>query len=182
MIKKIALLLCVAVLLPIGAMAQTLKVGHTNSQEIIALMPEIETMEKQMKEEGDKWENELLKMREEYFAKIKQFQDAQATLTESIKQARQAELADMEQRISTLNQTAQNDLARKQQELAAPILDKVRKAINDVAAENGYTYIFDIAAQSIIYTSPSSNDITALVKKKLNLKDKPAAAAAPAAR
>lgn len=181
MIKKIALMLCVAVLLPLGAMAQTLKVGHINSQEIISLMPEIEAMEKTMKEAGDQWESELLKMREEYFAKIKQFQDTQATLSESIKQARQAELADMEQRISTLNQTAQNDLAKKNQDLAAPILEKVRKAISDVAAENGYTYIFDIAAQSIIYTSPSSNDISALVKKKLNLKDRPAAAA-PAAK
>ena len=178
MIKKIAFMLCVAVLLPLGAMAQTLKVGHVNSQEIISLMPEIEVMEKSMKEAGDQWESELLKMREEYFAKIKQFQDTQATLSESIKQARQAELADMEQRISTLNQTAQNDLAKKNQDLAAPILEKVRKAINDVASENGYTYIFDIAAQSIIYTSPSSNDISALVKKKLNLKDKPAAPAA----
>ncbi len=178
MIKKIALMLCVAVLLPLGAMAQTLKVGHVNSQEIISLMPEIEVMEKSMGEAGDQWESELLKMREEYFAKIKQFQDTQATLSESIKQARQAELADMEQRISTLNQTAQNDLAKKNQDLAAPILEKVRKAINDVASENGYTYIFDIAAQSIIYTSPSSNDISALVKKKLNLKDKPAAPAA----
>lgn len=181
MIKKIALLTCLAVLLPIGAMAQTPKLGHINSQEIIVLMPEIEAMEKQMKEAGDQWESELLKMREEYYAKIKQFQDTQATLSESIKQARQAELADMEQRIATLNQTAQNDLAKKNQDLAAPILEKVRKAINDVASENGYTYIFDMAAQSIIYTSPSSNDITALVKKKLNLKDKPATAA-PAAK
>ena len=73
MIKKIALMLCVAVLLPLGAMAQTLKVGHVNSQEIISLMPEIEVMEKSMKEAGDQWESELLKMREEYFAKIKQF-------------------------------------------------------------------------------------------------------------
>lgn len=178
MIKKIALMLCVAVLLPVGAMAQTLKIGHINSQEIIALMPEIEGMEKQMKEASDQWENELLKMREEYFAKIKQFQDTQATLSESIKQARQAELADMEQRISTLNQTAQNDLAKKNQELAAPILEKVRKAIEDVAAENSFTYIFDTAAQSILYTSPQSNDITALVKKKLNLKDKPVSSTA----
>jgi outer membrane protein len=173
MTKRIAFIVILAILLPLGAMAQALKIGHINSQEVIVLMPEIETLEKQMKEAGDQWENELLKMREEYFAKIKQLQDTQATLSESIKQARQAELADMEQRISTLNQTAQNDLAKKQQDLAAPILEKVRKAISDVAAENNFTYILDMASQSVIYTSPSSNDITVLVKKKLNLKDKP---------
>ncbi len=175
MTKRIAFIVILAILLPLGAMAQALKIGHINSQEVIVLMPEIETLEKQMKEAGDQWENELLKMREEYFAKIKQLQDTQATLSESIKQARQAELADMEQRISTLNQTAQNDLAKKQQDLAAPILEKVRKAISDVATENNFTYILDMASQSVIYTSPSSNDITVLVKKKLNLKDKPMA-------
>jgi len=46
----------------------------------------------------------------------------------------------------------------------------VRKAITDVAVENNYTYIFDLSAQSIIYQSPKSNDITALVKKKLAIK------------
>ena len=183
MIKKIALFMIA--LLPLGAMAQSLKIGHVNSQEIIALMPEVETMNTQMKEAQDAWEKELLKSREEYYAKIKAFQDAQATMTESIKQARQAELADMEQRIGNLNQAAQDDLAKKNQEFAAPILEKVKKAINDVAAENNFTYIFDITTQTIVYMGPTANDITPLVKKKLNLKDKPAAApaatAAPAA-
>ena len=100
MIRKIALFLIA--LLPLGAMAQNLKIGHVNSQEIIALMPDVETMNTKMKEAQEAWENELLKMREEYYAKIKAFQDSQATLTESIKQARQSELADMEQRLGNL--------------------------------------------------------------------------------
>ena len=178
MIRKIALFMIA--LLPLGAMAQTLKIGHVNSQEIISLMPEVETMNTKMKEAQDAWENELLKMREEYYAKIKTFQDSQATLAESIKQARQSELADMEQRIGNLNQAATDDLQKKNQELAAPILEKVRKAMSDVAAENNFTYVFDTTTQTIVYMSPSSNDITPLVKKKLNLKDKPASATSPA--
>ena len=183
MIKKIALFMIA--LLPLGAMAQSLKIGHVNSQEIIALMPEVETMNTQMKEAQDAWEKELLKSREEYYAKIKAFQDAQATMTESIKQARQSELADMEQRIIHLTQAATDDLQKKNQELAAPILDKVKKAMNDVAAENNFTYVFDTTTQTIVYMGPSANDITPLVKKKLNLKEKPAVtspSALPAAK
>lgn len=182
MIRKIALFMIA--LLPLGAMAQNLKIGHVNSQELISLMPEVETMNTEMKKAQDAWENELLKMREEYYAKIKAFQDTQATLTESIKQARQSELADMEQRIGNLNQAATDDLQKKNQELAAPILEKVRKAMNEVAAENNFTYVFDTTTQTIVYMGPSANDITPLVKKKLNLKDKPAvspATPAPAA-
>lgn len=106
-------------------------------------------------------------------------------MTESIKQARQSELADMEQRISNLNQAATDDLQKKNQELAAPILDKVKKAMNDVAAENNFTYVFDTTTQTIVYMGPSANDITPLVKKKLNLKEKPAVtspSALPAAK
>jgi outer membrane protein len=168
MFKKIAfLILCI---FPISLMGQEVKLGHINSQEILSLMPERTEIEKTLSDLQTQWENELVKMREEYYAKIKEFQDKQATMPESIKQARQNEIVEIEQRINTFNQTASSDLQKKQQELFAPVIDKVKKAINEVGAENNYTYIFDLSTQSIVYQSPKSNDVTALVKKKLGLK------------
>lgn len=172
MIKKIALLLLAV--LPMGLMAQNQKIGHVNSQEIISLMPEVETIQKQLNDASKEWEEVLAKMQEELTTQIKDFQDKEATMSESIKQARMAELQDREQRIANTRQQAQLDLMKKQEELTAPMIEKVRKAINDVAAENNYAYILDMASQSIVYTGATANDITPLVKKKLNLKDKPA--------
>nr|HQG68483.1 OmpH family outer membrane protein [Paludibacteraceae bacterium] len=118
MFKKIAfLLLCV---FPISLMGQEVKLGHINSQEILSLMPERTEIEKTLNDLQTQWENELVKMREEYYAKIKEFQDKQATMPESIKQARQSEIVEIEQRINTFNQTASSDLQKKQQELFAP--------------------------------------------------------------
>jgi len=168
MFKKIALVLLCA--LPFSLMAQEVKLGHVNSQEILSAMPERVTIEKTIKDLQDQWEKEMTKMREEYYAKIKEFQDKQATMPESIKQARQSEIAELEQRISTFQQTASTDLGKKQQELFTPVIDKVKKAINEVEAENGYLYLFDLSTQGIIYQSPKSNDVTPLVKKKLGLK------------
>jgi len=168
MLKKIALLVLCA--LPISLMAQDGKLGHINSQEILSLMPERVTIEKTISDLQSQWEKELVKMREEYYAKIKEFQDKQATMPESIKTARQSEIGEIEQRITTFNQTASADLQKKQQELFTPVVEKVKKAINEVGAENNYLYIFDLSTQSIIYQSPKSNDISALVKKKLALK------------
>ncbi len=168
MLKKIALVLLLA--LPICLMAQDVKLGHINSQEILSAMPERATIEKTINDLQTQWENELVKLREEYYAKIKEFQDKQATMPESIKNARQSEIAELEQRITTFNQTASADIQKKQQELFTPVIEKVKKAINDVGAENNYLYIFDLGTQSIIYQSPKSNDVTPLVKKKLGLK------------
>jgi len=168
MFKKIALVLICA--LPLSLMAQDVKLGHINSQEVLTLMPERAVIEKTLAALQTQWEGELVKMREEYYAKIKEFQDKQATMPASIKEARQSEIAEIEQRITTFNQTASTDLQKKQQELFTPVIDKVKKAINEVGAENNYTYIFDLSTQGIIYQSPKSNDIAPLVKKKLGLK------------
>ncbi|MFV0470861.1 MAG: OmpH family outer membrane protein [Paludibacteraceae bacterium] len=168
MIKKIALLF--VALLSLGIVkAQEVKLGHVNSQEILSIMPERTEVEKKLDELQSQVEDEILKMREEYNAKVKEFVDKQATMPETIKQARQAEIAEIEQRISTFNQTAQADLQKKYQELTAPMIEKVKKAIDGVGAEGGYTYIFDVVSQAIVYQSAKSNDITPLVKKKLGL-------------
>ncbi|HHT22903.1 MAG TPA: OmpH family outer membrane protein [Bacteroidales bacterium] len=178
MIKKIALLLLAV--LPMGLMAQNQKIGHVNSQEIFALMPEVETIQKQLNDIGTEWEEILDKMQQELTAQIKDFQDKQATMSESIKQARMAELQDREQRIANTRQQAQLDVMKKQEELLAPIREKITKAISDVATENNYAYIFDMASQTIVHTGAAANDITPLVKKKLNLTDKKPATPAPA--
>lgn len=167
MLKKIALvILCFA---PIAAFAQD-KFGHINSQEILMQMPDVATIQKTLADLQTTWENELLKMREEYYAKIKEYQEKQATMPESIKEARQSEIVEIEQRITTFNQQATNDLQNKERELFTPVIEKVRKAIQDVGVENNFTYIFDLSMQSIVYQSPKANDITPLVKKKLDLK------------
>lgn len=166
MLKKV--ILAAILVLPLSIFAQD-KLGHINSQEIIGLMPERAKIETTIDTLQTQWEKELMKMREEYSSKIKEYQDKQATMPESIKQARISELTEMEQRIGTFQQTAYTDLQKKQQELIAPIIEKVKKAIDQVGAENGYTYIFDLGTQVILYQSPKANDITPLVKKKLGL-------------
>lgn len=168
MLKKLALVLLCA--LPFSLMAQETKLGHINSQEIMSIMPEGAVIQKKLSDLQSKWETELLKMREEYNAKIKEYQEKQATMPESIKAARQSEIQDMEQRIATLNQTATADLQKNQQDLFAPVIDKVKKAIDEVGAENKFLYIFDLSTMSIVYKSPNSIDIAPLVKKKLGLK------------
>ncbi len=166
MLKKTVILMLCA--LPMFAMAQD-KFGHVNSQEILMAMPEFKTIQLTLDTLQTQWENEMVKMREEYLTKIQEFQDKQATMPESIKQARQSEIADLEQRIATFQQTASADLQQRHQELLTPVIEKIRKAIEEVGNENAFTYIFDLSAQSIIYQSPKSNDVTPLVKKKLGI-------------
>ena len=92
----------------------------------------------------------------------------EATYTDLVKQDKIAEIQGLEQRIQAFQQNAQNALQQKEQELLEPILSKARAAIEDVAKEGNFTYIFDSSMGSILYADESEN-VMALVKKKLGL-------------
>ncbi|NJK84533.1 MAG: OmpH family outer membrane protein [Saprospiraceae bacterium] len=71
-----------------------------------------------------------------------------------------------EEELRKFEADSQQKLAAKQQELVQPILDKVNKAIQDVAKENGYQFIFDEAV--LLYRDPTL-DIGKLVRAKLGI-------------
>jgi outer membrane protein len=71
-------------------------------------------------------------------------------------------------RIQEFQENAEKKLQDRQQEVLKPIIDRAKKAIEDVAKENGYTYIFDTSVGALLYQQ-DSEDILPLVKKKLGL-------------
>jgi outer membrane protein len=90
-------------------------------------------------------------------------------MSDLIKQTKTKELQDMQARIEDFRENAQKDYQDREKKLLTPIIDKAKKAIEDVAAENKYSYIFDSGVGSLLYQD-ASDDILPLVKKKLGLK------------
>ena len=82
-------------------------------------------------------------MTAEYQQGVQEYQANEATYTDLVKQDKVAEITGLEQRIQAFQQNAQKSLQAKEQEMLEPILAKARKAIEDVATEGNYTYIFD---------------------------------------
>jgi outer membrane protein len=85
-----------------------------------------------------------------------------------IRQTKERELADMETRITEFQQQADVDLQNKQMELLEPLLTKAKNAIEAVAEEEGYTYIFDAGVGMLLYYEKGDN-ILPKVKVKLGL-------------
>jgi outer membrane protein len=104
-------------------------------------------------------------------AKYEEFQKVSAddSTPQSIKERRMQELQELNQKAEQFAQTAQQELARKQQQLMAPIQEKLNNAIQAVGAEGGYTMILPAALP--YYTAKDVTDITSVVKTKLGVKD-----------
>lgn len=163
-IKKI--LFIAAVLFSISASAQ--KFGHINSNELLMAMPERTTIENEIKAYATELEAQLSTMHKEYQSKVAAFQAQSENMTETVRNTKIKEITDLETRIQEFQTSAQSELQTKEETLLQPLIDKAKKAIEEVAAENGYTYIFDSGVGVLLYQK-DSNNIMPLVKKKLGL-------------
>ena len=130
-------------------------------------MPERAEAEKQMQDLTKRYEDEYVKLQEDFQKKYVEFQSMGDTIPEAIKIRRSEEIQTMYQRIESFRQIADQDLAKKQEEFMIPIQQKLMDAINAVGSENGFTYIFD--ANAAYYRGVGNEDVTPLVKAKLGI-------------
>ena len=131
-------------------------------------MPEVAQVKLKMDTINAQYESQLTSMQEEFQKKLQDYQSQEATMADAVKQIRQQELQEMQQRIQLFYQTAEQDIQKKQQELLAPVHEKMSKAIKAVGEREGYTYIFDSAA--MVHIGTDATDATPAVKKELGIK------------
>ena len=144
------------------------KFGHVNASEILNLMPERKTALAKLDTSTKELDKQLQEMMNEYRSKEEKYRSESSKLSDLIKADKEAEIQGLATRIQAFQQQAEESIQKRQQELMEPVLVKARKAIEQVAKENGYTYIFDTSTGAFLYFEESDN-ILALVKKKLNL-------------
>ncbi|MBL0051653.1 MAG: OmpH family outer membrane protein [Bacteroidetes bacterium] len=167
--KKILITL-VALTLVVGAsFAQGLKLGHINSNQLLSIMPETKAADSVLQKFGTSLQNQLQTMNTEYEGKVGEYKKNEASMLDAVKEMKVKEITDLEDRIREFQQSAQENISKKKEEIYAPILKKAEEAIKGIAKEKGYTYIFDAGVGVLLY-SQDSDDILPLVKAKLGLK------------
>ena len=164
--KKLLLLLFVVA--PRSAMAQ--KFGHVYAQDSIQVMPEYTKAKGEIDALQQQYEADLKSMQDEFTKKVKDYETNAKTLPENIRQRREQELTEMQQKIQQSYQDNQQALGRASQEKMQAITTKVIDAIKAVGQEGGYVYIMDIAGGVPYISTTLSTDVTAQVKAKLGLK------------
>lgn len=168
-ILKLVPVLTVAILLSSGISAQNLKFGHINSTELIQAMPQTKQADSTLKKFAESLDSQLKTMTIEYQTKLQSYQTKADSLPEAIKQTKEKELYDLQTRIQDFQQTAQESIQKKKEEIYGPILKKAEDAIKALAKEKSYAYIFDTSVGAVVFAQ-ESDDLMAAVKSKLGIK------------
>ena len=167
--KKLKLLAITACLLIAGSGVKAQKTGYIRVDDMVVLLPETKKIDSLLQRyQADSLNPQFAYLVQEYNRK-----DSMINTKDSVKlspvvrgQIRQ-ELESIAYQVQNWQPYVQQAMQNKQEEFLAPIYRKVLEAINTVAKETGYTYVYNKEA---LLVAPTGDDILPLVAKKLNVK------------
>ena len=162
--KKL-IVIAIALIAGFSASAQTL--GKVNFNELVMLMPEMDAARETIAASQKEAEETYAAMVEEYQSKATQYQQKQASWTPAIRESKERELYEIQNRIQEFQNSISQELQQQQAQLTAPIQEKANKAVTDLAKAKGITILFD--ASQAIYFADTVIDLTADARKALNI-------------
>jgi outer membrane protein len=166
--KNLKTLLLIAIFtLGIGNALSAQKTAHINFEELISKMPETDALQVEMEKLSKTYKDEITGMAKKLEATMKKYQAEQATQTQVINETRGQEVQQERARIQQAEQAAYQDMQKRQNEKLAPIVEKARKAINDVAAEKGIVYVLDATEGRALLVFDKGVNLYEAVKVKL---------------
>lgn len=159
-------------LIACAAMAQTtgVKIGYLNAQAILADMSDVKAANSEIEAFVKQLQAKDSVMVVAFQGKYQQVVKAQeeGTLSPVQLEQKKKELTDEQAKIQKFEAEMEEAVAKKREEKLKPILEKVNNAIQTVAKENGYLYVIDATAGTLLYAD-EANDLQNLVRTKLGL-------------
>ena len=170
--KKLVLFLACGLMIGNIAFAQTgnLKIGFINSAVILQSMPEKIQADSTLAKYARSFQEQIDIMMKDYQSKGQHYQASEKTMTDAMKEVKMKEIQDLQNRIETTQQSAQEKIQQKKNDVYAPVLEKAEKAIKAVSKEKNFDFVFDQAAGGAMVFGKDEFDITPMVKAKLGIK------------
>ncbi len=159
----------------VTALAQTQpvqKIGHADWEYIFGKLPEYKQIESELKTYETQLQNQLKAKTQELETKYNAYKALPSGAPEAIRKDKESELNYLQDNLQKFQQDANTAMQKKQNDLVNPVFARVGKAINDVAIENGYSYIVNpqmIGGGDILLFADEKYNISDLVLKKLGI-------------
>lgn len=170
--KKYILTLITIGLITINSSAQTrgIKVGYIDMEYILDKVPDYAIAKNQLEEKAQKWKVEIEEKKNE-IAKLKEtLKTEKVLLTKELIEEREEEINLLESDLLEFQQKRfgpSGDLITQKAVLVKPIQDQVFNAVQDIAEQSKYDFIFDRSSDLTMLYANKRNDISDKVIRSL---------------
>jgi outer membrane protein len=169
--KKIVLLILVAGL-ALGLYAQNVRLAYVNTTRVMMEIADTREAQRLFSIERDNWDKEIDDLTAEIERLTREYETRRLTLSESGKQEAENRIMErMRERQQIIERIyGENGIAeRRNNELIAPIMEKLRTVLNQIAIDENYTMIFDASSSGVLWAQERL-DITQQVIIEMNRK------------
>ena len=146
------------------------KIGYVDSDTIMKQLSEAQDAQKKLDAIIKDWQDGLSKMERDWKTKYDDYDKRKLILSEQKRAEIEKELVALEDQTSKYRQDkfgVKGELFQKQEELMKPIQNRIFTAIQQVAKENDYDFIFDRSGDIIFLYAKEEYDVTQKVIDKL---------------
>ena len=147
-----------------------LKFGHISYEQAVKLMPEYAEVQSQLQQLRAKYDEETMRVAQEFNDKYEEFLEGQANFPRAIYQKRQLELEDLMNRNITFKQESLRLLKQAEQEAMKPLHERMAQLLRIIAEDRGYAFIINTDGNACPYINPAQGTdllpiVTATLKK-----------------
>lgn len=167
LVKKILIAVIGVCVCSALALAQSQRMAYVDSETILKELTEAQTAKKEVDDAVKQWQDELEKMGKDLEQSLQDYQNKAALYTPQKKDEEQKRLSDMQQKIRDLQLQRQQDAAQLREKKFQPIRERVLKAIESVAKEEKFTFVFDKLNETVLLYADVKYDLTYKVIDRL---------------
>ncbi len=143
-----------------------------NPQEVLNQVPERAEIEQQLNTFVKEKQAEMQQKSTEFQEAVTAYQQEVSSLSQEQQQKREQELSAMEQELTEMRESIRQQINQRQNELMAPLYNRMDQAIAAIAEENNLDFVFNEATgygETIIYYAADETiDITQQVLDRMN--------------
>lgn len=126
------------------------KIGYVDFQYILSQVQAAADVQSELQRLAAEWTDEIESLQDSLVAMEKDMETISLALSKSSRDMLEKNITERRQRIAALREKrfspVNGDLYKKQQELLQPVIDKIKKAIDNVRIRQKYDVLFDISA------------------------------------
>lgn len=161
-------LACGLILLTVSAFAQVSKSAYVDSETILRELPEAQKASKDLEDKVKGWQDELEKMTSDLQKQVEEYQKQQSVMAQAKKEVEEKRLGELDQKrrefYAQKLDPRTGEAAVEREKKLSPIREKILKAIEVIAREEGFTFVFDRA--NVLYAD-AKVDLTYKVLDRL---------------
>lgn len=148
------------------AQAGAFRFGYIDSQAILQEAPGAPEAQQEFDRQMETFSQEIEQMGARLDSLINAYQQQQSTLLPNVRQGRETEINQLQQRYQQRVDQMGSEAELSRQALIEPILNEMAQTIEAIREEGGYHVIMDVASQAIV-AADTSLDLTQEVLRRM---------------